>query len=197
MENSRNEKAIIMALSFVIGFTAASIYYVNQNRDQNTNRVYGAQVQALDHKQSASAAKPTNPSNEQITGAVANAKIAYDEGVLKVVSGEKETNVTSHYVLNGTSENQLTYSNPNVHKRIVVYSLSPDSNYVYFCAVFDDDTCYHYLFEVDSASTHPITADNEPLQTEFFIAQTASWQGSEMVIGDMKSVSSITPWIVE
>ncbi len=146
MEGTRNERVVILVLSYIIGFVTAYI-------------AFG--LTPLTDSWSIASIPTTN------TAAVMNSApkkvdtrplVATTKQGLVLIKNNQEIYLSSH-----VEAGDDTFLDEGYHVKLADYELSPDGEFVYFCEVpaVDADSCRPYLYSIAEDITYPVKIDGE------------------------------------
>lgn len=157
MEGTRNERVIILTVSYIIGLITAYIAFGVTQLETTFKYVY---IPASN----TAAVIAANTSAPQTEGVVAETK----DGLVYI-----KDNAT--YLLSNLAPEKQAILSDGHHVAIADYSVSPDHSQVYFCEIAsaDLDLCRPYLYDVASDSVSPLTEDGKRIA--FDTNQSVTW----------------------
>lgn len=160
----RHEKIILVALSYVIGFTTAYIAF--GITPDITHKAYrtGEVVKA-------NSVRTTAPSNTaEPSDTPSSTRIVFKDDGMFVQTPEGEKVVSAKLRPN-------VLEGPGFHVAIPQYAVSPDGEYVYYCEqqTPETDECHNYLYVVDEHTVRPLSLNGSRL-TSSVIQSEFSWQ---------------------
>jgi len=175
MEGTRNERVIILITSYIIGFLTAYIAFGVINLEEEIRFVY------VPTQQTAAVAASDTP----------DVRVYVNETGLIFDNGQEQQVVSA---LSIPTEGAALAEGDTVV--IVNYSLSKDSQYVYFCEQpsLSAQSCIPYVYSVAENTLHPVTVEGERVAFDS-ATHDATWNTQGRLIADnYASVDSSTPW---
>lgn len=141
----KHEKALLVALAYIIGFTAAYI-------------AFG--IPELAHSPGNIEKTYTKVVTPDTAFAGTKAILTESETGLVIVRGDDEKVISM-------KRTDAVSAGPGVHANIVQFALSPDEQFVYFCEQREatDDMCYMYQYVVEEHNARAVQIDDAPQTT--------------------------------
>lgn len=175
---SDNEKAILVALAYLIGFLTAYIAF----------NIASPEV-SKDFRLAESKAHSDVMTFDQLAASHAVSAFDNDEGLFVKNNGVER-------VVSAKSEDA---TGPGYHRSIAAVNVSIDGNFVHYCAVnADADSCTHFVYSVDEDRVYPVTSAGVVVTSAVSEASEVFWSETNLLnIGALVSVNSGTPWQVE
>jgi hypothetical protein len=193
IEGTKHEKAVLVILSYVVGFTAGFI-------------VFGlTQAPALQSVTVAPVAETPVPT-EVVTEVEAEDMMETPEAPdmsqqVLYQNGRLMANVNGASVLLSAqmqtvdAETAKAFANQGVHEDIPQYLASDDGNFIYYCEQHaGEDTCINFIYSVSDQMIQYVTVDGVKFRSTPADAKSAMWDGSSLVIGSARSIAVATPW---
>lgn len=174
-KEKKHEKAILVSLAYLIGFITAFIAFAINDADQATPAASGKPV----------ADKMEYQAMENRSGIEAVIK---DDGLF-MKNGDKERILSAHM--------KLDKSEDGYHDSIASTSVSPDGNFIFYCAVLlaGDDDCMSYVYSVAEDTVYKVSDGEKKILVPIEKATDISWSGDDRLqMEGMASVSAATPW---
>lgn len=220
MEGTKHEKAVLVVLAYIIGFTSGLIAFglsqksltpapvvdvatVDMEAPMTAPDVIEGYVPPTGNPpgyDSAEADMTTDAPVEVSTEAdvvFSDGEVAtYQDGKLYAnVSGERYVLSLRNDVMPNT--NVEGFSTQGIHVALPKYLASPDGRFVYFCEQQTEaEECTHFVFDIAGNMIQFVNNGGEKLVTPSTVAENASWTNSGLVIGAFSSLSTETPWQV-
>lgn len=189
MENSRHERAVIVAASYVIGFTSAFIAF-GLNQANNAN--YDLVVNPVENQESVTVAPTPVRSYQASVRIESDGLVVVTENGERLLSARKNSPALAASVIASVPQ-------PGFAEKIIEAELSRDSEYVYFCEqlVATDENCSSYVYNIDEDVIYPVIVDGEPY-VPTISSHSSAWSPSGYLnIGGYMSASIETPWILQ
>ncbi len=158
MEGTRNERVIVLTVSYIIGLVTAYIAFGVTQLETTFKYVYVPAVHT------AAVINATDTNTELNTGIVAETK----EGLMYI-----NNNALYQLSLRGTEEQAIT--SDGYHVAISDYLVSPDASQVYFCEVasLELDVCRPFIYDVAGDFVTPVTQSGQRIAFE--LEQEVYW----------------------
>lgn len=177
----KNEKVTLVFFAYIIGFTTAFIAFAINDNKYSDNDI----VAYEDHSE---IVKPTNHN-----------PVLQNQSALKIV--EKPEGL---FIQNGSQERVLSataidgVSGEGFHTEIFASSVSPNGQYVYFCAslVGEQGICANFVYGVTDDLVYRVKVGEESLKTTEEEAGTASWVSNDTLKFFEGSASMGTNWTI-
>ena len=183
MEGTRNERAVLVVLAYVIGFTTA--YIAITHFQEKGIEMRQASIESSNHLASAGPKTAAVPSND--------VTIQYGNGELVVHSNGDSYLVSVEPSVIGL---EATEYELGLHTDLPVYKLSPDGNWLHFCEVTTDPGyCRHNLYDMNERVIRRVQVQGEHLVTSVELAKTSTWNSDTgLKIGPYHSEEMSAPW---
>lgn len=161
--------AILVALAYLIGFVTSYIAF------ELNDRTYVPHT--LDQA----------PVTQQAVVYEAVRTVTTDEGFFVTENGQER--IISAAQLEG----ELT---PGYHRAIAASSVSPDGEFVYYCAVMDRaDSCLPFVYSRSEDVVHSVSDVNGRMEIGLVSAREASWNANgSLTIDGRVSIDTARPW---
>jgi hypothetical protein len=190
MEGTRNEKVLLIATSYIIGFVTAFIAFgVNNPHTEvttlslNVSNANPRVALAENSDESTKEALKITVAQDSDGLFVMN---SYAERILSANKNSLQASAVSS--LNGTG----------FYHKIVDAEPSRDGKFVYFCEqlTVDEETCDPYVYSLDEDSLHPVRLNGE-LYKPTVSRHNSMWiEESVLMLDDSASVTAETPWLL-
>lgn len=190
MENSRHERAIIVAASYVIGFTSAFIAFGANQTDTTTKNLNIISNHDSNYQTAAVVTAPTRSYE---------ASVRIESDGLVVVTDDKERLLSARKSSPHLASVITSAAQPGLAVKVIEAELSRDSEYVYFCEQLTDDAenCSAYIYSIDEDVLHPVVVAGEDYEPNIS-SHTSAWSPNGYLnIGGYMSASIETPWILQ
>lgn len=203
MEGTKHEKALLVILSYVVGFTAGFLTFglgqtpfINQEEMVDSN--YISEIdQTMPVMDSEEPEMMSDDSNVSDSEANSVDEVTYEDGRLMAnVNGA--TVLLSAQMDTLDPKSAAEFANQGAHTNIPKYSVSLDGNFIYYCEQHSDsDSCVSFVYDVDGGTIHYVTTNGSKLNTSISEAMSADWTEKGLTISGMTSVSADAPWSVQ
>ena len=193
IEGTKHEKAVLVILSYVSGFTARFIIF-GLSSLQSARSVESVIYEVPAHNEvSVNTINQVEAPIEPETP-VPTEEVMYKDGRLMAnVNGA--TVLLSAQLATVDAETAKTFANQGVHQAIPKYQASDDANFVYYCEQHsDEDSCINFIYDVENQIIQYVTIDGKKLVSTAQTAQTATWSNGKLTIGNATTIDSATPW---
>ncbi len=164
-------QAILVALAYLIGFITSYIAF------ELNDRVY--------------VAKPIDsvPTTQQAVAYGAVKAVATEEGLF--VSADGHERIVSATLEEG--ELSLGY-----HRAIAVAEVSPDGEFLFYCAIMDDPSvCVPFVYSRQDDTVYLVTGAEGSLEVDVASAGRSGWSSNgALSLDGMMSISPSRPWMV-
>lgn len=169
-----HESAILVVLSYIIGFTTAFIMFVLVDDVKNKKVDQVSDTDAIE-------ADLLMPKVVEL--------METSEGLF-VKSDGKERIISAR-----TEDSE---ARPGFHTDIVTSSISPDSKYVHYCAEMSSDAgvCRHFVYSISEDSTYAIKNADGPIETVSEEATTWSWSEDSSLRSGESKVDASSRWVL-
>jgi hypothetical protein len=198
IEGTKHEKAVLVILSYVAGFTAGFIVFgLSQTPALQSVTVTPEVVTAVPNNVVAEVPAPAAPAAEAVENTETpdmSQEVLYKDGRLMAnVNGASV--LLSAQLQTVDAETAKAFANQGVHETIPQYMASDDGNFIYYCEQHSQaDSCTNFVYDVTNQIIQYVTRDGAKLVTTAEEAKTATWSGSTLTIGSASSASAATPW---
>lgn len=174
----KNEQALLVVLSYVIGFTTAFIMFVLVGENAKDHRYFS--------KESAKASVSADREDKMV-GSLEIMETA--EGLFIKKDGHER--ILSAYTESGSA-------GPGFHTDVAVSSISPDGQYVYYCAEMEagTDSCQCFVYSVAEDTTYIVKDGETALQTSSAEASEFSWSDSSEIQLNGRMASQESMWVL-
>lgn len=191
MEGSRHEKAVLTAVAYIIGFTAAYILFGNFN-SQTAGSTPAFISSQTGNVASVAAALPIS---EEVEDVAVEFAVAYREGELQVVTKQGVQVLSVNPDTTGVDIAGLTQG---YHYGDIHYIVSEDKKFVFFCEQqdVDSDTCFGYVFDVDANKIYPISKGGVAVRISDASARDTIFTTLGLKIGSNYSANPKAPWVL-
>lgn len=195
MEGTKHEKAVLVILSYVVGFTAGFIVFgITQSTNLQSQVVYPA-VTMVDETATAGTLEPVEMTGEEtIEAPDMTNEVSYKDGRLMAnVNGASV--LLSAQLATVDPETAKTFATQGVHEALPNYMASEDGNYIYYCEQHDTkDSCINFIYDVTNQIIHYVTIDGVKLTTTAAVAKSATWSSAGLTIEGATSIAPDMPW---
>ena len=210
MEGTKHEKAVIVLLAYIVGFTAGFIAFgvSKTNVPEEVIEVVANDTETLTQ------IAPTKPveqtelpisDSEKIEGELTDdysnptgsgkGTQAYYKNNRLFVSVEGKVNLLSVAKSKLTADVSSIFSNQGSHVAIPKYEVSPNGKYVYFCEQQTDVTeCLSFVYDVANQIIQYVVADGKKVLISTEEAKKVTWKGNTLAIGVRSSEAAELPW---
>ena len=175
-----NERAVIVALSYVIGFTTAFIAFgVTQQKSDY----------ATANKLTTSFSAETFEQAELI--ATSFEAFKNEDGFFVTVDGNEQ-------IISARSTNEV--GQPGFHFDVPYYEVSPTTQYVHYCEQMTEvpTECTHFIYVVDEHIVYPVTVERDGGLVSNISDMHTHWlDDGRLEIGLFVSESVEEPWVLE
>lgn len=201
IEGTKHEKAVLVILSYISGFTAGFIVFALANTSAVQSpaivMIPDEPVMQIETPQTApteeSVITPTESSLEA-SNADEGVQALYKDGRL-MASANGASILLSAQLDTVDKETAKLFSDQGVHTAIPKFATSDDGSYIYYCEQHSDaDLCTNFIYDVANQVIQYVTVDDVKLVTPSALAESALWQEGKLSIGSAISVSSENPW---
>jgi hypothetical protein len=219
MEGTKHEKAVLVVLAYIIGFTSGLIAFgLSQRASAPVEEMVSIDMSAplptpaevdgytppTENPPDYVETETVFPTEESPVSQSEEGDVVFADGeVVMYQDGKLYANVSGErYVLSLRSDvmpntNVEGFSTQGIHVALPKYLASPDGQYVYFCEQHTEvDGCTNFVFDIASNTIQFVNNGGEKLITPASIAENAVWSDSGLTIGTYSSISAATPWVV-
>lgn len=175
----KHEQIIVVCLAYIIGFTTAYIAFALSGKTSG-DRAYYAALQ--ERGGAGQAAVGSSRVNAMMTA----------EGLLVVKDGQERP-------LSAKIPADAEASADGFHYDDVAVMVSPDGQYVHYCAVIShDDTCSHLMYSVAEDKVYRMYDGAGPLVSSIAEAGAGQWlPDGRFAIGSKASADAAAPWAMQ
>lgn len=194
IEGTKHEKAVLVILSYVVGFTAGFIVFgLASAPSLQSVAVVPEVITPLESSESV-ANVSTNNMVEDTEAPDMSQPVLYKDGRLMANSNGASV-LLSAQIQTVDAETAKAFANQGVHERIPQYLASDDGNFIYYCEQHaGEDNCINFIYSVKDQIIQYVTVDGAKHSSAPSAAKTAMWDGPSLVLGSARSVSPETPW---
>ena len=191
IEGTKHEKAVLVILSYVSGFTAGFIIFGMSSLASTKSEPVTYQV-PVQNEVSMTAPVEETTATEETT--VQSEEVLYKDGRLMAnVNGASV--LLSAQLATVDPETAKSFANQGVHEAIPNYLASDDGSFIYYCEQHSPaDSCSNFIYDVNAQVIQYVTVDGKKLISNAQTAQSATWSNGTLKIGTATSVSTDTPW---
>ena len=198
IEGTKHEKAVLVILSYVVGFTAGFITFgvTSSNGFAKHNTVMSGPP-VMNETVVPPMESPTEVNEvmeEMPVETTSTDQVMYQNGRLMAnVNGASV--LLSAQLATVDRESAKTFASQGVHEAIPNYVASDNGVYIYYCEQHSQaDSCANFVYDVNAGVIHYVTLDGVKLVTTGAVADTATWNNSSLMIDGASSISAETPW---
>lgn len=184
MENSRHERALVVAASYVIGFASAFIAFgVTQS-----HTVVPIVTHYAPQSQRAIETEPVKETTLRMEEA---GLVLVSEDLERLLSARKSSPLVASAI---TAANE-----PGFAESLVEAELSRDGKFAYFCEVLneEDATCDAYVYDVALDSLYPVQVRGEVYQPQITSHRSSWTPAGYLTVDQFRSVSTDKPWLLQ
>ncbi len=196
IEGTKHEKAVLVILSYVAGFTAGFIVFgISYNPPLESVMVNeGLMTTDTETTESIAPAEEMAEMTESNEAPDMSREVSYQDGrLLANVNGASV--LLSAQLKTVDAETAKAFANQGVHETIPQYIASDDSNFIYYCEQHSAaDSCTNFVYDVANQVIQYVTVNGAKLTSTAEEAKTARWEGTTLVIGTARSAAAGTPW---
>ena len=193
IEGTKHEKAVLVILSYVSGFTAGFIIFgmsaLSSARPAESVIYHEPQATDISMNTVDEVAAPV-----ELETPVPTEEVMYKDGRLMAnINGASV--LLSAQLATVDAETAKTFANQGVHQAIPKYQASDDANFVYYCEQHSEaDSCINFIYDVEKQIIQYVTVDGKKLVSNAETAQTAIWNNGLLTIGTATSINATAPW---
>lgn len=169
-----HESAILVVLSYVIGFTTAFIMFVLADgmKDKGMEMASDSTVEMMD----------ASPEPEMTLMETAEGLFLKTDGQERIISAHTQAAVAS----------------PGFYTDLVISSISPDDKFVHYCVEMeaDSETCRHFVYSVAEDSTYMIKGPYGQIETPSSDASGWIWSSGSVLKFGEQTASADDRWIL-
>jgi hypothetical protein len=210
MEGTKHEKAVIVVLAYIVGFTSGFIAFgVTQPDLQSIAPIEMPLETGLPTETvpvTSDGTKLPMTDTAPTAGATENDYTVpkYTEGThVYYENGRLFLSVDGNVSLLSIERNRMAanvtefFRTQGSHVAIPHYALSPDNKFVYFCEQQGDaDSCVSFIYDVTAQTIQFVVDNGEKVTLTAAEAKTGRFDGATLVIGLQQSTDPTTPWKV-
>jgi len=170
MEGNRHERSLLIAVSYIIGFVTAFIFYQDKlNKTEAYNNPSYSTVVAINKNQTLQKTPDNDTKNSS----------DYDIKNKTLSRGEKIDEAESGRILDTLS---IT---------------SNDGLFSFFCKPASaEGLCKAYILDIKNSLSYPVILENNDLLISDSLISDIKWNNNYLKIGDFISVSDEKPWLL-
>lgn len=205
IEGTRHEKAVLVVISFIIGFTCGLIAF-GLRPSTTTEMVSEPTVELMMPPVDMAAPAviegyepPTEnppdytPAEDEVVPATTE-PVTYEDGKLYANVGDERFLLSLRTDIM-TDPNVEGFATQGLHEALPVYSASPDGQFVHFCEQqTTEPECTHFVFSVADTAIHFVSNNGEKVTTPVDQALNSYWSEAGLVVDTLTSASPVTPW---
>ena len=204
MEGTKHEKAVILFLAYVVGFTSGFIAFGISKPTPETASVIEV-VEEITLEES-----PVILDEVAVTEVVTEAEDLpneysnplHPEGTHAYYqNGRLLVSVDGEVTLLSMEKNRMAanvtdlFSNQGSHIAIPHTSVSTDNKFVYFCEQQSDaDRCVSFVYSIDAQTIYSVMDNGLKVVLTASDAKNVTWNGNTLSVGTSLSTSPETPW---
>jgi hypothetical protein len=201
IEGTKHEKAVLVILSYVSGFTAGFIVFgIAQFSTLQADTVVSDPMMIENMIEEVSTPVATQPENYEIIEPLVEESVDTSLPVL-YTEGRLRVNVNGASVLLSAQRNTVdaetakTFANQGVHQAIPNFITSEDGSYIYFCEQHSvEDLCTNFIYNVETGMIQYVTIDGVKAITPAAIAKAVYFEGNTLHLATAMNASPTTPW---
>lgn len=170
----RNERAFIVIMAYIIGFTTAYILF-GMNQTPNS--------ELLTKKNSVA-------ENTEMPKSVGT--MVKPDGLYALV-GDRER-VLSAQVISAEQTNKLGY-----HEKVVVTSVSNDGRFIYYCTAPAEagDKCFSFIYDIENDVVHRVIDETATPIVSASDSLTVTWgDDNSLLLNNYVTVNVENPWLL-
>ena len=170
-----HESALLVVLSYVIGFTTAFIMFVlaNDTKNQIIDPAFESDLGMTQDR-------PASKLELMQTGDGLFVKLNGQERIISAFTSESKADV-------------------GFYTAIVSATISPDERYVHYCAEMEDgaDTCRHFVYSAAEDATYMLKDAGEQLETPDAMAVEWSWSVDSTLSDGERVAGPASRWVID
>lgn len=181
----KNERAMIMGVTYVIGFMTAFIAYEFAATAGSTQAIV-----YVPNTPQAAAVIDSVP--EDVPSVQTTASVRLDEDGLHYVSEAGEQ------VISIAETVDKSFADIG-HSAVYQHSISPSGQYVYFCAVPAgvESGCVSYVYDAQAHGVHRVSVTGQPLVSKADDVRSVWTADGILQLNQYVSSSATTPWVMQ
>jgi len=200
LEGTKHERAVIVVLAYIIGFTSGFIAFNLSDKSANVDKkdTYSeiisneleTEIEVLEDD-----IQTTSENNGEVLGEVveSNDFVFYNSDHLYVQTSQGMMVLSVHEkIFEGNVPQEFTEQ--GIHTEKPVFVANDSDSMVFFCEPqSDSESCMPFVFDARSVMIYPVTVNNTALSLAINEARSASWQGNQLALLSFVS-NGTTPW---
>jgi len=202
LEGTRHEKAVLIVIAFIIGFTCGLIAFGLQPKNKDI-ATYEAPILSPAVLQATplgvnNYTPPTENPPEYIEAIepTNNEAVSYEEGKLYARVGDERFLLSLRTDIMAGS-NVEGFATQGLHEALPAYSSSDSGAYVFFCEQQTPTaTCTSFVFDTTTNTIHFINYNADKVIVPNTEASAATWEGDSLNIGGYRSADQTKPWVM-
>jgi hypothetical protein len=194
IEGTKHEKAVLVILSYVSGFTAGFIIFGLTQSASLRNVPVMADPVFTETSEEMTVVFPEEGSMTPPETVDQSSQVLYKDGRLMAnVNGASV--LLSAQLKTVDAETAEAFASQGVHEAIPNFATSDDGAFIYYCEQHDTaDSCINFIYSVDTQMIQYVTIDGQKAITDSATAKSATWSGEIFNLAGAASVSPLTPW---
>ncbi len=196
IEGTKHEKAVLVVLSYIAGFTAGFLVFGFAVPMQSNSTAVDMPAEFI-----APITEQTSANEEGSVVAVVPQMVGADSDEVEYKDGRLMANVNGASVLLSAqlatvdADTAKTFAKQGVHESIPNYQASDDGQFIYYCEQHSDkDQCTNFVYSVTGEMIYFVSLNGEKLVTPAAVSQTAQWTSAGLEVGSAHSANPATPW---
>lgn len=189
LEGTKNERALVIVLAYVIGFVTAAMWF-------GFAVVEHGEVVTTQYDEVSSVLTKTSTAVPVASAAEGETTVMYIDGRLQLLVHDQPVilSVSSDQVEPMEVEQIVTPQGQGVHNSLAAFTLNESKQYLFFCESNEAGSCDAYVYDVEENLIHPIRFDGKLTEVANSQASTAEWLDSQLVLGVYHSTGE--PWLL-
>lgn len=193
IEGTKHEKAVLVILAYVVGFTAGFIVF-GLSSAPALQSVTVAPIVETPATTEVVAEVPVDKMMENTEAPDMSQQVMYKDGRLMANSNGASV-LLSAQMQTVDAETAKAFAEQGVHEALPQYMASDDGNFIYYCEQHaGEDTCINFVYSVTDQVIQYVTVDGVKLRSTPTDAKSAYWDGASLVIGSARSMTPEAPW---
>lgn len=183
MEGTRHEKAALIIVAYVIGFTTAFIAFGLFKTSSETQTVF----------------IPTHVTSADVGDLSFKTNVGFEEDGLYALTSSYERILSADKRSLTASALSSINDGAGYHYRIIDAEASRNAKYVYYCEQLTDDApeCEPFVYELETDMLHPVTVDGQSVSYPVDEHNSFWLSGSTLHVNDSYSPDATKPWLLE
>ena len=206
MEGTKHEKAVILFLAYVVGFTSGFIAFGTKQSAPEVVSVTEV-VQEISLEESPDVVEEVI-TDDVLTEAVESpneySNPLHPEGTHAYYqNGRLLVSVNGQVTLLSMEKNRMAanvtdlFSKQGSHIAIPHTAVSTDNKYVYFCEQQSDaDSCVSFVYAIEAQTIYSVMDNGQKVVMSGSDAKKVTWDGNKLSVGTSLSTSPEAPWKV-